>query len=187
LRRFLFALADCAGRFKCDPANAKRFLFLLVSQIGTKLNANDVHGIAEALLVSLPVSASLDCDGHGWGSLSCNRLSAAYIRHDMKSSRKVSFSDTPLAACRSNPDKDGMTPETCRAARGLLGLSQAELAERAGVTPLTVRKYELGKTGLAHRTWRSIRAVLIQAGAIFIEEDDVAGPGVRLKKVRGQK
>ena len=80
-----------------------------------------------------------------------------------------------------------MTPQTCKAARGLIGLSQDELGERAGVTPLTVRKYERGKTGLAHRTWRAIRSALEKGGVVFLDEDDYGGPGVRMKKARGPK
>jgi len=86
-----------------------------------------------------------------------------------------------------SPDKEGMTPQTCRAARSLLGLSQAELGERAGVTMLTVRNYESEKTEPSYKTWRAIRTALEKGGIIFLDEDDNLGPGVRLKKVRGAK
>jgi transcriptional regulator with XRE-family HTH domain len=64
-----------------------------------------------------------------------------------------------------------MTPRTCRAARTLLDLSQAELAERAGVSPLTLRNYENGKTEPAHKTWLAIKRALEQAGVQFIDEN----------------
>jgi DNA-binding XRE family transcriptional regulator len=84
--------------------------------------------------------------------------------------------------------KSGMTPETCRAARALLGLSQTELGRRAGVTLLTVANYESGKTkDPALSTWRSIRSALEKAGVRFIDESDDHGPGVLMKKVRGAK
>jgi transcriptional regulator with XRE-family HTH domain len=84
-------------------------------------------------------------------------------------------------------EKEGMTPKTCRAARSLLGLSQAELGDLAGVTMLTVRNYESEKTEPAYKTWRSIRTALERAGILFLDEDESAGPGVRMKKVRGAK
>jgi transcriptional regulator with XRE-family HTH domain len=101
----------------------------------------------------------------------------------MKSSRNVSENDTCVAASPFATDKEGMTPQTCKAARGLLGISQDELAERADVTALTIRKYETGKTGLAHRTWRAMRGALEKSGVVFIDENDDHGPGVMLKKV----
>jgi transcriptional regulator with XRE-family HTH domain len=86
--------------------------------------------------------------------------------------------DEPDAALK----KEGMTPRTARAARVLLGLSQAEVADLAGVTMLTVSNYELEKGEPAHKTWRSIKGALERAGARFIDEDDYDGPGVRLRK-----
>jgi transcriptional regulator with XRE-family HTH domain len=105
----------------------------------------------------------------------------------MKSRRKVLENVTKLAVSDSVPDKKGMVPETCKAARAMLGLSQDALAERARVTGLTIRKYEREKTGLAHRTWRAIRAALEREGVIFIDESDDHGPGVMLRKTRGSK
>lgn len=81
-------------------------------------------------------------------------------------------------------DKKGMTPLLCRTARTLVGLSQAELAELAGVTTLTVRNYEGEKTEPSYKTWRAIRTALEKAGVLFLDEDDKAGPGVRLRKPR---
>ena len=78
----------------------------------------------------------------------------------------------------------GMTPETCRAARALIGLSQAELADLANIIPLTVRSYEQGKTEPSHKTWRSMKTVLERKGVEFIDEGDGKGPGLRLRKPR---
>jgi transcriptional regulator with XRE-family HTH domain len=84
-----------------------------------------------------------------------------------------------------------MTPETCRAARNLLGLSQAELAARAKVSVVTLRNYENGTTEApSHATWLRIKRALEQAGVQFIDEDGVShggGPGLRLKKPKGAK
>ena len=70
-----------------------------------------------------------------------------------------------------------------RAARGLLGWSQSQLAEISDVGLSTVRRME-GSEGLlrgtAENVWKVQRA-LEDAGVIFIDEND-EGPGVRLKK-----
>jgi DNA-binding XRE family transcriptional regulator len=81
-------------------------------------------------------------------------------------------------------DKAGMTPQTCRAGRSLLGLSQAELGELAGVTPLTVRNYEGEKSEPSYKTWRAMKSVLERRGVEFIDEGDGKGPGVRLRKAK---
>jgi transcriptional regulator with XRE-family HTH domain len=75
-----------------------------------------------------------------------------------------------------------MTPETCRAARSLLGLSQAELAARAKISVVTLRNYENGTTEApSHATWLRIKRALEQAGIKFIDENG-GGPGLRLKE-----
>ncbi len=62
------------------------------------------------------------------------------------------MSDTPLA------------PATCRAGRALLGLSQTELAERAGVARLTVADFERSARTPTATTLTAIRAALEAAG-----------------------
>lgn len=74
-----------------------------------------------------------------------------------------------------------MTPATCRAARALIGLSQAGFAGRVGVTPLSIRNYEAGKSDPAHSTWQRMKTVLERAGVVFIDEGDGMGPGARLR------
>jgi transcriptional regulator with XRE-family HTH domain len=72
-----------------------------------------------------------------------------------------------------------LTPEQCRAARGLLDWTQEELAERAGVSRSTVRDFEKGRHEL-HRTKEAqIVLTLEQAGVRLIPADGM-GPGVRL-------
>jgi transcriptional regulator with XRE-family HTH domain len=68
-----------------------------------------------------------------------------------------------------------------RAARGLIGWSQAELAEAAGVGRATIADFELGKRDPYDRTLDELRRALEAAGVIFVEENG-EGPGVRLKK-----
>ena len=72
-----------------------------------------------------------------------------------------------------------LCPEQCRAARGLLDWSQAELAEHAGVSRSTVRDFEGGRHELHRASEAQIVRALEEAGVRLIGADE-AGPGVRL-------
>ena len=65
-----------------------------------------------------------------------------------------------------------ITPEQIRAARALLRLEQAELAERAGASVVTLRRLESahGRERVAPRLLAKVRTVLEQAGAEFIRD-----------------
>jgi transcriptional regulator with XRE-family HTH domain len=79
-------------------------------------------------------------------------------------------------------ENSSITIEQIRAARGLLGWSQTELASRAGLSLPTVKRVE---AGFGPRVSDEARAKLQQAlqtaGVVFIDENG-GGPGVRLKK-----
>ena len=64
-----------------------------------------------------------------------------------------------------------ITPEQIRAARALLRMEQDELARRANVAVVTVRRLEAagGASKVAAGTIEDIRQTLEQAGAEFIE------------------
>ncbi|WP_237182118.1 helix-turn-helix transcriptional regulator [Roseomonas marmotae] len=72
-------------------------------------------------------------------------------------------------------------PAQVRAARGLLGWSQDQLAAASGVPKRTVARLELGEGTPQRRTLAAIRTALEAAGVIFVEENG-EGPGVRLRK-----
>jgi transcriptional regulator with XRE-family HTH domain len=72
-----------------------------------------------------------------------------------------------------------ITSETCRAARGLLGWSQDQLASAASVSAGTVRNFEAGRPTIP-ATVILLQQALETAGVIFIHPNG-DGPGVRLK------
>jgi transcriptional regulator with XRE-family HTH domain len=74
-------------------------------------------------------------------------------------------------------------PGQIKAARGLLNLSQVELARRASVHVATIRRIEAAAEirGAADTFWK-IQTALEQAGVEFIPGDESKGPGVRLRR-----
>ena len=72
-----------------------------------------------------------------------------------------------------------MTPEQCRAARGLKDWSQSKLAAEAKVGESTVRNFEAGRSIPIANNLDAIRSALEAAGVEFTNGDQ---PGVRLRK-----
>ncbi len=68
----------------------------------------------------------------------------------------------------------------------MVGLTQAALAERAGVSLPTVKRLELGEGPLGVRleTLQKLQRALETAGVIFVASNG-EGPGVRLRKSAG--
>lgn len=74
-----------------------------------------------------------------------------------------------------------------RAARALTGLSQAEVAEAAGVSIPTLKRAEAGGAiKVAEDTIGAIAKALEKAGVDFIAENG-GGAGVRMKKRSGKR
>jgi transcriptional regulator with XRE-family HTH domain len=76
-----------------------------------------------------------------------------------------------------------VTTRQIKAARALLGWSQADLAEGSGVSEPTVARLESvdGELGGRELTIEKIRTAMEAAGVKFIHSDG-GGPGVRLRK-----
>jgi transcriptional regulator with XRE-family HTH domain len=82
-----------------------------------------------------------------------------------------------------------LTGEQVRAARVLLGWTRAKLAETAALGLATVQRIE-AQSGQVHGmldTVLKLKNALEAAGIIFIEEDEMAGVGVRLAKSKPSK
>jgi transcriptional regulator with XRE-family HTH domain len=68
-----------------------------------------------------------------------------------------------------------------RMARAALGWGVRELADRAGLAPNTVSRFENGADA-RFDTLVQIQEVLERAGIMFVPADEKAGPGVRLRR-----
>src|SRR4051812_39478208 len=69
------------------------------------------------------------------------------------------------------------SPAQCRAARALLGWTQATLAERSSVARKTIAEFEIGARQLRFRTRRDITAALEAGGLVFLWDHDGPQPG----------
>ena len=74
-------------------------------------------------------------------------------------------------------------PDQCRGARGLLNMTQRELATKSGVSLGTVINFETGERQTIRAVMESIRKALEDAGVEFIPENG-GGLGVRFAKRR---
>lgn len=71
-----------------------------------------------------------------------------------------------------------ITPAQCRAGRGLLKWTQGDLADKAGISIVTVRNFENDKTAPHKGTVVLLHQTLEAAGVVFIDDN---GGGVKLK------
>jgi transcriptional regulator with XRE-family HTH domain len=76
-----------------------------------------------------------------------------------------------------------ITPDQCRGARGLLGMTQRDLASKSGVSLRTVINFEAAEGRPIRAVMEAIRKALEDAGVDFIPENG-GGLGVRFAKRR---
>lgn len=73
-----------------------------------------------------------------------------------------------------------LSPEQCRAARGLLDWTQERLAERAGVSRSTVRDFECHRHSLHRGTEALLVRTFEEAGVVLLPPGE-QGHGVRMR------
>lgn len=73
-----------------------------------------------------------------------------------------------------------ITPRQLKAARAILGLSQADVATMTSKTTKTVRRAETDRDGVSEATIAGMQAALEAAGVVFIPSNG-NGAGVRLR------
>jgi DNA-binding transcriptional regulator YiaG len=75
-------------------------------------------------------------------------------------------------------------PVQIRAARGLLGMGQEELAGLASISIITLKRFEAARTEVrgAASTHLRLQRALEAAGIVFIDQTATQGPGVRLRE-----
>ena len=76
---------------------------------------------------------------------------------------------------------DLISPAQCRGARGILDMTQSELAQAASLGLSTVVDFERKRRDVSSEAIIAIRRALESGGIEFIAENG-GGPGVRLKK-----
>ena len=76
-----------------------------------------------------------------------------------------------------------ITPGQIRAARALVGWQQKDLAVRAGISEMTIKNIEQGRTDPRSSSLTAIQKALDDAGVVFLQPGDMrgGGAGVRLK------
>lgn len=75
-----------------------------------------------------------------------------------------------------------LTPALCRAARGFLDWTQADLADRAGVSRSTVRDYEGDRHDIHRATEAQLRLAFETGGVVFVDLPAL-GWGIGMKVV----
>jgi transcriptional regulator with XRE-family HTH domain len=77
-----------------------------------------------------------------------------------------------------------LTPKSALAARRMIGLSRAELAARAGLTPRIIQCFEEEATRPTPEVMRAIKAALERAGVIFLENGALDSAQARVERYR---
>jgi transcriptional regulator with XRE-family HTH domain len=75
-----------------------------------------------------------------------------------------------------------ISPAQCRAARGLLNISQARLAELSGVSQRAITGFEAGATRPMRANLMALRMAFEREGVIVLDGNG-EGPGVRLRRI----
>ena len=77
-----------------------------------------------------------------------------------------------------------ITSDQIRAARALLGWKQTDLAERSGISEISVKNIERGITDPRSKTLGALESAFRKAGVVFLDsgENKAGGYGIRFAK-----
>jgi hypothetical protein len=81
-------------------------------------------------------------------------------------------------------DEVFLTPDLARAARAFTKVSTKTIASSAGMEKTQVRSFEQGKIGLTNDEKARLKASLEKYGALFLDEEETVGYGVRRRYPR---
>ena len=75
------------------------------------------------------------------------------------------------------------SPEQCRIARNLIGLSQKELSEELSMSPNTINNFEQGRgSNKFHKSSLALLKIFFeQKGIVFIDDEKMTGVGIKKK------
>lgn len=74
-----------------------------------------------------------------------------------------------------------ISPETCRAARALLNISQSDLAKTANLSKQTLVDFERGARTPYPNNLLAVQSALENLGVVFVGADEKHGAGVRFR------
>lgn len=77
-----------------------------------------------------------------------------------------------------------ISPAQCRAARGLVGITQVDLATKSGVSARTIAHFEVAARRPIPANLKALQHALEAAGIIFTNGDE---PGVKLRLAKRKK
>jgi DNA-binding XRE family transcriptional regulator len=115
-----------------------------------------------------------------WSGIDHSRMATMATCHmGRHRSFSTNFANIDFSLQNSHFPPMPLSAPQCRAARALLDWTQAGLAQRAAVSPGTVRGFE-ARRHIPHRaSAAAIRQALEAAGIIFLEAGPGGGEGVR--------
>ena len=77
-----------------------------------------------------------------------------------------------------------ISPHQCKAARALLGWTQAKLAEKSGVTLDTVKRFERAKSDTRGKAMIKMEAAIREAGIKLLAPENGEGEGLKFASTK---
>ena len=143
--------------------------------MGIKATDLEMLAAAEKLLSEGQLTLGTLREAVGGGANARLRKAMQRARDEVELARSQQANDAAaIAEKRRQTERhryllDGISPKHCRLGRTALELHQRELAERAGVSLLTIIRFEQGAVAPRPSTVRKIKEALESYGLLFLE------------------